>query len=62
MQILNSPIMQRLRNISQLGLAMLVYPSARHSRFEHSVGVFHVASEMINNINKRADEKKISAT
>ena len=34
---------QRLRGILQVGLAWVAYPSARHSRFEHSLGVRHVA-------------------
>ena len=54
-KILDSPILQRLRDISQVGMASLTYPSARHSRFEHSLGVFHTASEMIKNINSRND-------
>jgi HD superfamily phosphohydrolase len=51
--ILDSPLLQRLRNIAQVGTATLTYPSSRHSRFEHSLGVFHVASEIVNNLNKR---------
>ncbi|ASJ04675.1 HD domain-containing protein [Thermococcus barossii] len=37
---------QRLRRITQLGLAFLAYPSARHTRFEHSLGTFHLARKI----------------
>ena len=33
--VIDSPIMQRLKDIHQVGLASYVYPSARHTRFEH---------------------------
>ncbi|UJA18995.1 HD domain-containing protein [Thermoleophilia bacterium SCSIO 60948] len=42
-QAVDSPDFQRLRSIRQLALTHLVYPGATHSRFEHSVGVAHVA-------------------
>lgn len=48
--IINSWIIQRLRYIKQLQLTYLVYPSATHTRFEHSLGVMHTASEFINYI------------
>lgn len=51
LQILDSPLLQRLRNISQLGLAMLTYPSAHHTRFEHTLGVMSVVTKMVNHIN-----------
>jgi HD superfamily phosphohydrolase len=42
--IIDSPILQRLRDIHQVGLAYQVYPCAHHTRFEHSLGVVTVAS------------------
>ena len=42
--LLDSPAVQRLRYIRQLGFSYLVYPGANHTRFEHSVGTMHLAS------------------
>ncbi|MDR0910241.1 MAG: HD domain-containing protein [Spirochaetaceae bacterium] len=60
MEIIDTPFLQRLRNIHQVGLAMLTYPSARHSRFEHSLGTNTAAKRMCNSINNNSDDIKIS--
>ncbi len=44
---LDTPQMQRLRGIRQLGTAYLVYPGAQHTRFEHSLGTLHVAGRIL---------------
>jgi uncharacterized protein len=45
--VINTPEYQRMRGIRQLGLAHLVYPSAQHGRFEHSLGVAHMSSRIL---------------
>jgi HD superfamily phosphohydrolase len=51
--IIDSPLFQRLRSIHQTGLAHYVYPSAQHSRFEHSLGVVTVASRAFDALQQR---------
>jgi HD superfamily phosphohydrolase len=43
--IIDSDYMQRLRRVGQMGMSSLVYPSATHTRFSHSIGVMYVAGE-----------------
>lgn len=47
LQLIDHPYFQRLRHISQMGLAQLVYPGARHTRFHHALGVFHLMQEAV---------------
>jgi hypothetical protein len=48
--LLDTPPVQRLRRIKQLGTVQLVYPSANHTRFEHSLGVYHNASRALDSL------------
>ena len=41
--VIDSPYVQRLRGIRQLGFAHLPFPGATHSRYNHSLGVMHLA-------------------
>lgn len=44
--LIDSPIIQRLRDIHQVGLAYQIYPSVHHTRFEHCLGVVTIASRI----------------
>lgn len=48
--IVSHPLMQRLTRIKQLGMAPVVYPGAQHTRFQHSIGAFHLMSEAIESL------------
>ena len=48
--IIDTPLFQRLRDIYQVGLGVFTYPSARHSRFEHSLGTVAIATRMISSL------------
>src|ERR1700746_1539033 len=45
--VVDHPITQRLRRITQTGLAEFVFPEARTSRFAHSLGAMHLASRFV---------------
>ena len=55
-EIINHPVFQRLRRIRQLSMTDMVYPGAMHTRFEHSLGVMHVATKMFDEIVKRRSD------
>jgi len=45
--LLEHPVVQRLRRIKQLGLSYLVFPGANHTRFEHVLGALHLMRQAI---------------
>lgn len=55
LELINSKEFQRLRRISQLGLASMVYPGSEHSRFTHSIGAMHTAKLMLAHLQKHTD-------
>ena len=56
--IIDTVEMQRLRRIRQLGFSYLVYPGANHTRFEHSLGVYHLMSVLLDMLEVAKEEEK----
>jgi HD superfamily phosphohydrolase len=54
--LIATPEFQRLRRIRQLGVAEFVFPGATHTRFAHSIGVFHIARTLINIIRREVGD------
>ena len=57
--IVNLAVIQRLRGIRQLAMASLVYPGALHTRFDHTLGVAHVAGQMADELQLDSDERRL---
>ena len=56
-QVLQTRPFQRLRRVKQLGFSDLVYPGATHSRFAHSVGVFHTARQLMAIVRQHTEDQ-----
>ena len=56
--LLDSPLVQRLRGVRQLGLAHLVYPGAGYDRLEHARGVVEAADRMLQGLARNAKHRK----
>ncbi len=53
--LIDTPAFQRLRHIKQLSTVRLVYPSANHTRFEHSLGVYYLACQALEGLDLDPD-------
>lgn len=60
LSIVDTPLFQRLRDLKQLGAAYMVFPSATHTRFEHSIGVSYLAGKMMAAL--RHNQKELDIT
>jgi HD superfamily phosphohydrolase len=61
LKLLDSPELQRLHGIHQLGLAHLVFPGANHTRLEHSLGVWHIGTRMTEQMGIGENQDEIAA-
>ncbi|KAA8922647.1 MAG: HD domain-containing protein [Thermoplasma sp.] len=61
LEIMDTVDFQRLRYIKNLGLCYLVFPSANHTRFEHSIGTYHLAGMYLDHLGIRSDETLVAA-
>jgi HD superfamily phosphohydrolase len=52
---LDTPAMQRLRYVRQVGHAFLVYPGATHTRFEHALGAYHLTKRALASLEERGE-------
>jgi HD superfamily phosphohydrolase len=59
LHIIDSPKFQRLRYLHQLGTCMYVFPNAVHSRFEHSIGTYHLCGKILNCIRLRTSPENL---
>ncbi|MDD1693869.1 MAG: HD domain-containing protein [Methanoregula sp.] len=59
LRLLDSPVLQRLRYIRQLGFSYLVYPGANHTRFEHSLGTMFLAGVASRRFQLPEDEHRL---
>lgn len=53
--LVDTPTVQRLRHVRQLGHAFLVYPGATHTRFEHALGTYHLARTALAALEERGE-------
>lgn len=58
-ELIDTKVFQRLRRIHQLAMTFLVYPGAVHTRFDHSIGVMHIAGRICHRL-RELNPKRVS--
>ena len=59
LKLIDTRTFQRLRRIRQLGLGWFVYPTAEHSRFTHSLGVYHLSKRLLEVLTSRLEKRAL---
>ena len=59
LDVLNSPELQRLRRIHQLGVSYLTFPGADHNRLAHSLGVLHLMSQVMTHLESNYQDAQV---
>lgn len=61
MMIIDTPEFQRLRYIKQLSTCYFVFPNAIHTRFEHSIGTYHICKKMLNHLRNKSKQSELDS-
>ncbi len=56
-RIIDNKFFQRLRDLSQLGTCKYVFPNANHTRFEHSIGTYHIATKLLEKLPQQVNQQ-----
>jgi len=56
--MLDTPLIQRLRRVHQTGLAFYTFPTAVHSRFDHTLGTINMCSKLVDELQEKEECKK----
>ncbi len=60
LSVIDTPQFQRMRDLKQLGTSYFVFPGASHNRFEHSIGVGHLAGTLAKRLRDTQPDLEIS--